>query len=264
MRTTVKTARLALIAASIAFAPFCTALGADTETVAPGTPAEQAAPAPVISSGPAPVITGAPAPVVTSAPAQPTVKLPYGVEDILKLSRAQVGEDVIMNYVHGSGTIYNLTPREIVYLRDQGVSEKVINAMLEQRKRVEMAAQPQAPQTGTMPSPQQSDMSATAPVAQDGPGVAGYADPNRTYAEAPLTPPASSSSSVYVIPYSGAYPYYSYYPYYGYYGPTIALGFGYGYGWHGGHYYYGHGGHAYGGHAYGGGGHGGGGHGGHH
>ena len=39
------------------------------------------------------------------------VKLPYGVEDVLKLSRAQVSEDVTLNFIRNSGTIYNLAPR---------------------------------------------------------------------------------------------------------------------------------------------------------
>src|SRR4051794_3607641 len=58
------------------------------------------------------------------------VKLPYGVEDVVKLTKAQVGEEIILSYVQNSGTVYNLTPHEIVYLRDQGVSNPVINAMV--------------------------------------------------------------------------------------------------------------------------------------
>jgi hypothetical protein len=61
--------------------------------------------------------------------------LPYGVEDILKLSRAQISDDIIINYIRNSGTVYNLAPKDIVYLRDQGVSDAVVNAMLNQRKK---------------------------------------------------------------------------------------------------------------------------------
>src|ERR1017187_842206 len=94
----------------------------------------------------APATTPAPTPAATdSAP----VKLPYGVEDVLKLSRAQVSEDVIVNYVHNTGTIYTLSPDVIVYLRNQSVSDRVINTMLEQRQNVpaEMDAQ-NAPSSG--------------------------------------------------------------------------------------------------------------------
>ena len=66
------------------------------------------------AQAPAPTTT----PASTPAAAESTpVKLPYGAEDVLKLSRAQVSEDVILNYVHNSGTIYNLGPNDIVYLR---------------------------------------------------------------------------------------------------------------------------------------------------
>jgi hypothetical protein len=75
----------------------------------------------------------------------------------LTLSRAQIGETLIVNYIKNSGTIYSLDPRTIVYLRDQGVSEKVINTMLEQKKTVtEEASKENAAQaavTGILPAP---------------------------------------------------------------------------------------------------------------
>ena len=94
--------------------------------------------------------TPAPSTTTTSTPApadSAPVKLPYGVEDVLKLSRAQVSEDVTLNFIHNSGTIYNLAPKDIVYLHNEGVSDRVINAMLDQRKNVpaEMAAQTAPP-----------------------------------------------------------------------------------------------------------------------
>ncbi len=67
--------------------------------------------------------------------------LPYGVEDILKLSRAQISDDIIINYIENSGTVYNLAPKDIVYLRDQGVSDAVVNAMLDQRKKAVQTSQ---------------------------------------------------------------------------------------------------------------------------
>src|SRR5260221_4153750 len=62
------------------------------------------------------------------------VKVPYGVPDILKLSRAQVNEGVILSYIQNSGTVYNLEANDIVYLRGQGVSDAVVTAMLNQRR----------------------------------------------------------------------------------------------------------------------------------
>lgn len=233
MKTTTISFRLALMAGFAFLAPLSSVPAADTNSSDAVSAQTPAAPAPVVNS-------------TTTAP----VKLPYGAEDVLKLSRAQIGEDVILNYVQSSGTIYNLTPKDIVYLHDQGVSEKVLNAMIDQRKRVEMAAQPPVVPAAA-PDVANAPMVANAPSVPD----AGTAPVAPTYAEAPLTPPAST---VYTIPYPAAgYPYYgSYYPYYygpgyyygGWYGPSIAIGFGFGRGgfhggFHGGHSFGGHGGH---------------------
>lgn len=231
MKTTAAHFRLPLFTGIFSFAAICIGLAADTNSASSDSVAVQSA--------------AAPAPSVSVA--APAAKLPYGVEDVLKLSRAQIGEDVILNYVQSSGTIYNLSPKEIVYLRDQGVSEKVISTMIDQRKRVEMAAQAAAAPvtTGVATAPEVAN-APMAPYAGTVPAAPGYADQSATYAEAPLTPPASTA---YVIPYSGAsYAYYgpSYYPYPyycgpayygGWYGPSVAIGFGFGGrgGFHGGH-----------------------------
>ena len=101
---------------------------------------------------PAPTTTAASTPTATdSAP----VRLPYGVEDVLKLSRAQISEDVTLNFIRNSGTIYNLAPTDIVYLRNQGVSDRVINTMLDQRMNVpaEVAAQTAPSSTAAAPQP---------------------------------------------------------------------------------------------------------------
>jgi hypothetical protein len=195
------------------------------------------------------------APAVTQTPAPAPVKLPYGVDDVLKLSRAQISEDVVVNYVHNSGTVYNLEPNDIVYLRNQGVSDRVINAMMDQRTRTTaMAAQTVQPAPVLVaPTP---DPNAAA--------AAQYPQPAPTYVQAPADAQAASGSSLYVIPYPaattayygsyayyGPYSYYGYYPYYypyyrGYCGPVVSFGFGYhgGHGWyHGGGYHGGYHGH---------------------
>jgi hypothetical protein len=167
-----------------------------------------------------------------------TPKLPYGVEDVLKLSQAKISDDVIVNYIHNSGTVYNLQPQDIVYLRNQGVSDQVLNTMVSQRTQVAVDAQ------AAVAAAQNQAQSAPAPAYAPGP------DYNQSPAvEAPAAPP---QSTVYVIPNSAAYsgyaPSYSYpYAYYygGYYAPVVSFGFGcgptyYHGGWHG--YYHGGGG----------------------
>jgi hypothetical protein len=149
--------------------------------------------------------SGAQATITADAPP----RLPYGVGDVLKLTRAKVGEEIIVTYIQSSGLVYGLKAQDIVYLRDEGVSDKVIMELLNQSRRV--AQQQPAPiATQTMqPQPQY-----VAPPAQP------------VYEQPVYTEPASS---LYVIPaatpaypyyyssygYGGYYPYYSSYRYFG-------------------------------------------------
>ena len=163
-----------------------------------------------------------------------TPSLAYGVPQVLQLSQAKVGDDTIIAYVRNSGNSYGLDADQIIYLRQQGVSDNVITTMLSQPK----------------PAP-------SAPVATQ---------PNNTTTTAYVTPAPTyvqtvPSSSVYVIPDTRAYFYNTYhtapyiYPYYAscypsYY-PSVSLSFGFGGGYYGGYHrgYYGgyHGGGFHGG-----------------
>ncbi|MGD0744259.1 MAG: hypothetical protein ABSA45_03800 [Verrucomicrobiota bacterium] len=205
--------------------------------------------------------TSTTAATVTSAAAQPaaasptTPQLSYGVSDVVQLTRANVGEDVIVNYIQNSGNGYGLDANQILYLKQLGVSDRIINAMLEQRGRL-TTAQAAVPQN----NPDNGNSQNTTVVAQ----------PQATYVQ------PAQSSTVYVIPDTQTYDYYAYYyqpyyyPYYGYYGwpyPALSFSFGwgghYGGGWHGGGGFHGGGGGFHGGdggfHGGGGGFHGGGG-----
>jgi len=162
---------------------------------------------------------------VTTSSAEP-VKLPYGVEDVLKLSRAQVSEDVITTYIHNTGTVYNLGPQDIVYLKQQGVSDRIINTMMDQRRIAnEVAAQAQQQQAAAQQSAAIADnnyLVATPAYSESQPEVPEVTQP--------------AASSLYVIPYpTPTYPYsyrpyyYPYsYSYYGYGGPVIGFRFGLG------------------------------------
>lgn len=156
-------------------------------------------------------------------------KLPYGVAEVLKLSQAKVGEDIISSYIQSSGTVYNLSPSDIVYLKEQGVSERIVNQMLDQRKRLaEASAQPSAAVAQSQPAYSNAAAPPSAPT---------FVAPAQTYVP---------SSSVYVIPQQATtYPYYGYSPYYygpyygGYYGYPYYPFFGFGgygrYGYYGGY-----------------------------
>jgi hypothetical protein len=192
-----------------------------------------ASPPVVVSEAPAVAPSVAPAPAPSDAA---PVRLPYGVEDVLKLSHAQISDDIIQNYVQSSGNIYNLTPNEIVYLRNQGVSDRVVAAMLNQRKQVSESVAQNAP--APAPAPSSANTAAAAPTYN-------YAAAPTDAQPQPASAPTVAPSTVYTIPYPQAtaayygYPYPAYYsPYYsggyyggGYWGPGISLGFAFGSGW---------------------------------
>ena len=182
-------------------------------------------------------------PAQVSLSATAPSKLPYAATEVLKLTRAQVSEDVIVSYVHNSTPTTSLSSDDIVLLKNAGVTDRVISAMMDKNsKAIERLPSNAAP----------APVYAEANVGDEAP-TAGPQQP----ATAPLTP-AGSGSSTYVIPYpavTSAYygyysPYYSPY-YYGYGGPIFSFGFGYG----GGYYHHGgyHGGYHGGGgiHAHG-------------
>lgn len=142
------------------------------------------------------------------AASQAAPQLSYGVSDVVQLSQAKVGDGTIINYIRNSGNNYGLNAAQIIYLRHQGVSSAVINAMLDQHSQ----------------TVQPTSTAAAAPAVNVGVSSARTAtvvtQPIVTYVE---TVP---SSSVYIIPDTQTYrynnwfychrPYYSYYPAYHY------------------------------------------------
>ena len=170
--------------------------------------------------------TAAPAANTTAPAAVDTFKASNSTSDVVKLSRSQVSDDIILSYVQNSGKIYSLSSDDIIALRKEGVSDRVIHAMLDKHGRAVEAAN-----VGTTPATQPAPAPAQPAVV-----------------EAPLTP---AGSTVHVIPYepsyppygyNGYYPYYSYYAYYPYYsrpycygGPVVSFRFGF-YGGHGHHH----------------------------
>ncbi len=165
----------------------------------------------------------------TASAGQTAPQLSYGVSQIVQLSKAKVGDDTIINYIHNSGSSYGLDANQIVYLKQQGVSDAVINTMLSQ------------------PQPTQPAAPVAAPAA------------NATATATIITQPADTSvpaSTVYIIPDTQTYNYYAYsyrpyspyyyagycYPRYGYaycgpYYPTAVVTFRFGGGYGGGQFH---------------------------
>ena len=144
------------------------------------------------------------------APVASAPPLAYGVPQILKLSQAKVTDDVIIAYIHNSGSSYGLDADQIIYLRQQGISDKVLTTMLAQPRPASVPA-PAAP----VPV---NSYPAQTPVA--------YAQPAPAYAQ------SVPASSVYVMPNNQIYYSSGYYAYYPYYYPYSWYG-----GYHGGGYY---------------------------
>jgi hypothetical protein len=137
------------------------------------------------------------------------IQLPYGVPQIVQLAQARVADDTIIAYIKNSGNSFALDANQILYLRQQGVSDAVISTMLSQPKPA-MAVVPQP----VTPAPQPVATTAiAAPVATT------TVAPTVTYVQ---TAPAPV---YYYQPY--------YYPTYGI-SPALSLSFAFGGGWHGG------------------------------
>ena len=55
---------------------------------------------------------------------------------VIKLTQAGVSEDVIMAYVTNSTSLFNLDPDKIIYLKDIGVPDELVTAMMQRDQAV--------------------------------------------------------------------------------------------------------------------------------
>lgn len=172
------------------------------------------------------IIAASAALLITSAVAQDAAPaLAPGPAQVLQLHQAKISASTINAYIKNSTTDYTLTAGQIIYLKQQGVADAVIDAMLSHRN----VAAPTAPVT-------------TSTVT---------AAPTVTYVQQP----AVTSAPAPTVYYAPAYDYYpGYYPYYGWPYPALSFSFGFGGGHGGGFHGGGHGGGFHGG-EHGGGGH---------
>jgi hypothetical protein len=156
----------------------------------------------------------------------PVPQLSYGVAQIVKLAQAKIGDDTTIAYIKNSGNSYGLDVNQIIYLRQQGVSDAVITTMLNQPRPAVAVATPTTPAPQPVASTAYTEQASTATVA-----------PTVTYVQ------TAPDTTYYSQPYYSQ-PYY--YPYVWY--PPVAFSFGWGWGggWHGGGWH--GGGHGGGGH----------------
>src|ERR1019366_2241124 len=81
------------------------------------------------------------APVVRAQQAVPAtatqpapVQLSADVWDVLRMAQGNVGDTTLIAYVKNSGGVYALGASEILSLKERGLSDQVITAMLDPRK----------------------------------------------------------------------------------------------------------------------------------
>ncbi len=56
-----------------------------------------------------------------------------GLQEVLKLTKAQLGDEVILAFIRKSGKSYDLSVDDLVALKEQGVSQVVIQALMESK-----------------------------------------------------------------------------------------------------------------------------------
>jgi cytoskeletal protein RodZ len=169
--------------------------------------------------------------------ANQTPKLSWGLDDIVKLSKAGVDESVILSYIQHSGVGYNPTAQDVIQLRELGVSAQITTVLMQRGGEVRQAS--------TVEAQKQAQATAAAAPAQPEPV---YAAPSTdaapvstvTYIGYSSRPNYAYSYGGYCAPTYYAYPYYPrYYGFYGY--PRVSFGVSFGGGYHGGHHgSYGH------------------------
>lgn len=155
----------------------------------------------------------------SSAPTTAQPQLSYGVSQIVKLAQAKVGDDTMIAYINNAGNSYGLNADQIIYLKQQGVSEAVIMAILNQPKQGVAVATPATP--APQPVASSTDTTGSGSTITTASGSTATVAPTVTYVQ---TAPAAT---YYYQPY--------YYPAYAWYPPVaLSLGWGWGGGWHGG------------------------------
>jgi hypothetical protein len=116
---------------------------------------------------------------LTLCPGQTPANLSPGLQEVVKLSKAQMGDEVIISYIKKSGSAFHLTADDILALKEQGVSQPVISALLQAEQAgpapgisvppAQASPPPVAPQVGTPIAPQVAPQVVPAP--QPGPPV---------------------------------------------------------------------------------------------
>jgi len=154
--------------------------------------------------------------------------LSAGIPEIMKMHKAGVDASVLLAFIQSSPVAYNPSAREIIYLRDSGISNDLISAMLRRGGELrDRAAEAHREERARSPAPPASQPAAPAP-ANPAPPQSSVPPPAVAYANPPY------SAYTWPVYYSYAsYPAYRY----GYYNspyyrgscyPSVSAGFRWG------------------------------------
>jgi hypothetical protein len=162
----------------------------------------QPATPPVASGNPPP----APGTAATNADGAPTSKispqppaLAPGVQSIVDLVHAQVGTAVLLEYVKNSTNTFEIQPDDLIYLKDIGVPDEVVTAMLQRTPGGQAPAVP-AEATAPVEAPAVASAPAPAPAVEPATVVTGtstYINPVSAPPPPPATPPPPALSENY-------------------------------------------------------------------
>jgi len=104
----------------------------------------------------------------------PPANLSPDLQEVIKLSQQKMGDEVITSYIKNSGKSYKLGADDIIYLNSQGVSQAVLNALLQASTAAAPAAPtpppvaattaPATPSAGPVPPPLDNSAPAPAPT----------------------------------------------------------------------------------------------------
>ena len=83
---------------------------------------------------------------------------------VVRLTQAGVDESVIMTYVTNSGSTFNLDSDKIIYLKDIGLPNEVVTAMMQRDQQLQQQMTASAYQPPAQPAPDTTEQPETAPL----------------------------------------------------------------------------------------------------
>jgi hypothetical protein len=89
--------------------------------------------------------------VKTPPPAAEKVLLSSAAEDVLKLAKAKINDDVTLAFIQNHERRYSLSAGEILHLRKEGVSDRILTAMLNHGTGAGGISEPDVAPTGSPP-----------------------------------------------------------------------------------------------------------------